>query len=217
MHIDTLSETEKAPWVSISHAVLWMRARSISACVCSSARGNWIAWFCDSGLPKGLRTLAYSTDSWMQNWAAPRLEAAWRMRFSLKKCCTTCSPRPSPPKIVSWGTRTSVSETRPWSVGMLKVQSISSILKPSASVGVMKAVMPSPSPALPAVRAMMRSYFALWIPVFQVLAPLMTHSSPSRSAWVSMWVASEPCSGSVMPKANPRRPSARSSIHSAFC
>ena len=32
-----------------------------------------------------------------------------------------------------------------------------------------------------------------------------------------MWVASEPCSGSVMPNAKPRRPSARSSTQSAFC
>ena len=35
----------------------------------------------------------------MQYCAAPRLDAAWRMRFSLKKCCTTPRPRPSPPKI----------------------------------------------------------------------------------------------------------------------
>ncbi len=77
--------------------------------------------------------------------------------------------------------------------------------------------MPIPSPGLPLVRAKIRSYWALWMPVFHVFSPLMTHSSPSRSAWVSMKVASEPCSGSVMPKAKPRRPSARSSIHSAFC
>ena len=44
---------------------------------------------------------------------------------------------------------------------------------------------------------------ALWMPVFQVFSPLMIHSSPSRTAVVSMWVASEPCSGSVMPKAKP--------------
>ncbi len=153
----------------------------------------------------------------MQYWAAPRLEAAWRMRFSLKKCCTTWSPRPSPPKMLAWGTRTFVKETRPWSVGMLKVQSISSILTPGAFMGTRKAVMPSPSPAWPLVRAITMSYWALWMPVFQVFSPLITHASPSRSAWVSMWVASEPCSGSVMPKAKPRLPWARSSTHSAFC
>ena len=42
--------------------------------------------------------------------------------------------------------------------------------------------MPMPSPALPLVRAKIRSYCALWMPVFHVFSPLMTHSSPSRSA-----------------------------------
>ena len=76
---------------------------------------------------------------------------------------------------------------------------------------------PSPSPASPLVRAKIMSYWALWMPVFHVFSPLITHSSPSRTAVVSMWVASEPCCGSVMPNAKPSRPSARSSIHSAFC
>src|SRR5215470_15466453 len=53
-----LSEAEKGPWVSISQAVLWISARSISHCVCSSTSGNWIAWLAASGLPNGLRSLA---------------------------------------------------------------------------------------------------------------------------------------------------------------
>ena len=77
--------------------------------------------------------------------------------------------------------------------------------------------MPEPSPALPLVRAMIMSYFALWMPVFQVFSPLIIHSSPSRSAWVSMWVASEPWLGSVMPKAKPLVPCSMPSIHSSFC
>ena len=44
------------------------------------------------------------------------------------------------------------------------------------------------------------------MPVFHVFSPLMTHSSPSRTAVVSMCVASEPWSGSVMPNAKPRAP-----------
>ena len=127
-----------------------------------------------SALPNGLRSLAYSIDSLMQNCAAPRLDAAWRMRFSLKKCCTTCSPRPSPPKIAPSGTRTSVSEMWAWSVGMLNVQRNSSILNPGELVGTRKAVIPSPSPGLPLVRAKIRSYWAVWMPVFHVFSPLMT-------------------------------------------
>ena len=55
--------------------------------------------------------------------------------------------------------------------------------------------MPWPSPASPLVRAKIRSYGAAWMPVFHVFSPLMTHSSPSRTAVVSMCVASEPCVG----------------------
>ena len=77
--------------------------------------------------------------------------------------------------------------------------------------------MPCPSPASPLVRAKMRSYGAAWMPVFHVFSPLITHSSPSRTATVSMCVASEPWAGSVMPNAKPPRPSASTSIHSAFC
>ena len=77
--------------------------------------------------------------------------------------------------------------------------------------------MPSPSPALPLVRAKIRSNFALWMPVFQVLPPLMIQSSPSRRATVSMCVASEPWSGSVMPNAKPRWPASIAGIHSFFC
>src|SRR3954470_5713118 len=89
LHIETLSDWEKGPYWSMAHAVLWISARNISHCVCSSTSGNWIAWLVASGLPKGARVFAYSTDSLMQNCAAPRLDAACRIRFSLKKCCTT--------------------------------------------------------------------------------------------------------------------------------
>src|ERR1700712_6149909 len=165
--------------------------------VCSSTSGNWMPWFVDSGLPNGLRSVAYLTDSLTQYCAAPSDDAAWRMRFSLKKCWTTCRPLPSPPKIAPLGTRMLVNDTWAWSVGMLDVHRYSSILKPSESVGVRNAVIPSPSPGLPDVRAMIMSYCALWMPVFHVFSPLITHSSPSRSAWGSLPVASEPWSGSV--------------------
>jgi hypothetical protein len=73
-----------------------------------------------------------------------------------------------------------------WSVGMLKVHRNSSTLKPGASVGVRKAVIPWPSPASPLVRAMIMSCFALWMPVFQVFSPVMRQPLPSRTARVSM-------------------------------
>ncbi|SIA34356.1 Uncharacterised protein [Mycobacteroides abscessus subsp. abscessus] len=139
------------------------------------------------------------------------------MRFSLKKCCTTPRPRPSPPKIAASGTRTSVSDTWAWSVGMLKVQRYSSTLKPGASAGTRKAVIPRPSPGSPEVRANIRSASATCTPVFQVFSPLITQSGPSLTARVSMYVASEPCSGSVMPNPNTLVPPASPSTHAAFC
>ena len=52
--------------------------------------------------------------------------------------------------------------------------------------------MPLASPDLPEVRQKTMSWLATWTPVFHILAPLITHSSPSRTAVVSIQVASEP-------------------------
>ncbi len=98
-----------------------MSVCSISHWVLSSTSGNWMPWWVASGLPNGARTLAYSTAWSMQYSAAPRLEAACRIRFSLKKCCTTCQAAALLAEDGAGGTPTSRRETRPWSVGMLKV------------------------------------------------------------------------------------------------
>ncbi len=153
----------------------------------------------------------------MQYCAAPRLEAACLILFSLKKCCTTCRPRPSPPNTALAGTRTSRNLMCAWSVGMLNVQRYSSTVKPMELTGVRNAVIPSASPGRPLVLAKIRSCVAACTPVFQVFSPLITHWPPSRTAVVSMNVASEPCAGSVMPNAKPFCPAARPSVHSARC
>ena len=56
--METLSEAENGPSRSISQAVLWISARSISHWVWSSTSGNWIAWLAASGLPNGRRSRA---------------------------------------------------------------------------------------------------------------------------------------------------------------
>ena len=66
--------------------------------------------------------------------------------------------------------------------------------------------MPVAWPASPDVRAKTRSWVARCTPVFQRLLPLITQSSPSRTARVSSQVASVPWSGSVRPKAIERSP-----------
>ena len=79
----------------------------------------------------------------------------------------------------------------------------------------MKQEMPAASPSSPLVRAKTKSWVALWTPVFHIFSPLMTHSSPSRSARVSIQVASEPWFGSVRPKAMPAFPASIFGIHSS--
>ena len=69
---------------------------------------------------------------------------------------------------------------------MLNVHQKNSTLKPGESVGTRKAVMPIGSPGSPDVRAKMMSWVAWCSPEFNRFMPLITHSSPSRTAVVSM-------------------------------
>src|SRR5258707_1233898 len=87
---------------------------------------------------------------------------------------------------------------------MLKVHMYSSTFTPFVFAGTRKQVMPRASPSLPEVRANSAQWVATCMPVVHIFSPSMTHpETPSRvacTARVSMWVASEPCSGSVRPK-----------------
>ena len=124
---------------------------------------------------------------------------------------------PSSPMIASTGTRTFLSVTSAWSDGMLNVHHMNSTLKPGVLVGTMIAVMPLPSPGLPEVRANTMSWVARCRPLLKRLAPLITHSSPSRTAVVSSQVASEPWLGSVRPNAMRTSPVNIRSRYSSFC
>ena len=89
-------------------------------------------------------------------------------------------------------------------MGILKVHIHSSIFTPGVSAGTMKQVMPVASPSTPEVRANTMTWVATCIPVVHIFSPLMTQpatpSRVSRTARVSMKVASEPWLGSVRPK-----------------
>ncbi len=61
------------------------------------------------------------------------------------------------------------------------------------------------------------SWVARWRPVLKRFSPLITHSSPSRTAVVSSQVASEPWSGSVSPNAMRISPVIIPSRNSSFC
>jgi hypothetical protein len=104
-----------------------------------------------------------------------------------------------------------------WSVGMLNVHRYSSTSKPGALRGHQERGDAVAVAGLAAGAGHDHVVLRVWMPVFHVFSPLITHSSPSRTAVVSMWVASLPWFGSVMPNANPRVPSPAVVIHSAFC
>ena len=69
---------------------------------------------------------------------------------------------------------------------MLNVHQKNSTWKPGASVGTRKALIPFGLPGSPDVRAKMMSWVAWCNPEFHRFIPLITHSSPSRTAVVSM-------------------------------
>src|ERR1700682_4688495 len=179
-------------WRSSSAAVFRTSPRTSSQSVHSSASGNWMPWFCHSGLPQTVRSRAHLTASSTQKAAAPRLDAAWRMRFSWTKRCASARPRSSSPRIASSPTRTSSSNTSAWSVGMLSVHQKNSTVSPGASRGTMKAVIPRASPGEPDVRAKTRSWLGRCMPELKRFLPLVTPFSPSRRAGASLCLASAP-------------------------
>ena len=81
--------------------------------------------------------------------------------------------------------------------------------------------MPRASPSLPEVRANSAQWLATCMPVVHIFSPLTTHpETPLRvvgTARVSMWVASEPCSGSVRPKVMRISPVIEPSIIALLC
>ena len=104
---------------------------------------------------------------------------------------------------------------------MLKVQRYSSIASPGDGLGTSRQVIPFASPSAPSVRQKVAQCVATCIPVVHIFAPLIrqpsTPSRASRTARVSMCVASLPWSGSVRPKAVRRLPSKPPRMNSCFC
>ena len=160
-----------------------------------------------SGLPKAMRSLAYATVSLMQYCAAPRLDAAWRMRFSLKKCCAHLQAAAlARRRSRSSGTRTFVK--RHLGVVGGHVEGPQHVLDLEARAcrsgrGSGDAAARRP-PCRWCARRSGRGV-ALWMPVFQ---RLLAVDDPARRRRARRWspcaVASEPWFGSVMPNAKPR-------------
>ena len=104
---------------------------------------------------------------------------------------------------------------------MLKVQRYSSTFTPGVALGTRNALMPFARPASPLVRANTTQCVATCMPVVHIFSPSMRQPSTplrvSRTARVSMCVASEPCCGSVSPNATMTLPSRLPRMNCSFC
>ena len=139
------------------------------------------------------------------------------MRFSCVNVFASARPSPSRPSMEVTGTRTSLSVTSAWSVGMLNVHHMKSTENPSVFTGTTKQLMPSARPSSPDVRAKIISCVAVCMPLLKRFLPLITNSSPSRTAFVSNHDASDPWFGSVSPKATRVLPVNMPSRNCFFC
>ncbi len=102
------------------------------------------------------------------------------------------------PIVFATGTRTSVKESSAVSLDhMPSFSSLRETATPGMSVGTTISDMPRAPSTSSEVRASRQSQSA-WAPlVMNIFEPLMTHSSPSRTARVRMPATSLPASGSV--------------------
>ncbi len=154
----------------------------------------------------------------MQNWAAPSDDAAWRMRFSWTKCWASSSPRSIVPEH-GVGSDADVGQRHLGVVGRHVERPPEELDLETGRIGRHEEGGDSLRVAAgsPLVRAKMMSWVAWCSPLFHRFIPLSTHSSPSRTAVVSRYVASLPWFGSVSPKASRRVPSRKPGIQSATC
>ena len=70
------------------------------------------------------------------------------------------------------------------------------ISTPGASIGIRNMVRPLCLGSVGSVRVIRKAYWQFWALVVKIFCPLMTHSSPSRTARVLAPAMSDPPSGS---------------------
>ena len=128
---------------------------------------------------------------------APRARAGSITRPWPIQRMASSKPRPSSPRIAECGTRTSwkLREAGPH----CPMVGISAEVQPR-SRSTRKQVTPPSAPRSLSVTANTMQKSAMSPPVMKVFSPLITHSSPSRTAEVRMLRASEPAPGSVIAK-----------------
>ena len=128
-------------------------------------------------------------------WRRPRAKAATPERSKSSVEATWYQPRCSGPTRCSIGMRTSWSSTSESWRSPARF-SIGRISTPGVSIGRAKVERPRCFGAPGSVRAASQPMVARSAPATQVLRPLITYSSPSRTARVWIEARSEPAPGS---------------------
>jgi hypothetical protein len=134
-------------------------------------------------------------------WATPTVRIAWWMRPPPRRVWATAKACPSPPSSASVGTRTSSYRIRacdPSPRGSPKSPRLRSIVTPGVSVGTRNMDMPWYALTSGFDTAITMRNDAVLALEEKNFDPLMTHSSPSRSARVVNIVGSAPACGSVI-------------------
>ena len=139
------------------------------------------------------------------------------MRPPSSVCMAILKPSPSLPSMFFAGTFISSKNMEHECAALMPIfLSGAARRNPGVSVGTRKAVMP----LLPfdlSVMVKRRIASATGPLVIQFFEPLMTYSSPLRTATVFWAAASEPASGSVRPKQPSFSPRAKGTRNSRFC
>src|SRR5262249_42381971 len=152
------------------------------------------------GCPNWTRSFAYSTEYSYAAWATPTAPAAVPGRVPSSVIIAILNPCPSSPRRFAAGTTTSWKAIADVSVARWPILSrCFSTVTPGGWVGMTKAD-GRRWPWVLSVEANTTSHEAWPAFVMNILEPLITYSSPLRTAVVWIPDTSEPALGSVSPK-----------------
>ncbi len=174
-----------------------------------SASLKAVPWNRPMGCPNAVRVFAHCAAIFMARSASPMQFAASMTRPEKIQLLAMPKPFPSPPRMLRAGTRTSVKEMMQDFMPRFETTSSGVTSMPGVSLSTRNAVMRLLSPfgvfstPVTANRMMKSARIAM---VMNCFVPLMTKSSPSRTARVVMARASEPVPGSVSAKHSQRSP-----------
>ena len=204
------------PW-SIIQPACQQSSRAASIFVAMSAIRKLTPWFMAIGIPNCTRSFEYCAAYSNAARATPTAPIAVPGRVKSSVRMAILKPSPSSPRRFAPGTRTSWNATADVSVERWPILSrCCSRTTPPASAGTMNAVRPR-WPCDLSVDAKSVNQDAYPAFVMNIFEPLMTYSSPSRTAVVWMPETSEPAFGSVSANDVSNGASTSGGSHSRCC